>query len=53
MRGVGSWVAMGDEPTGSSSFSVAEWKFLLSLGGAGESLVVESSLLLLVRGDCM
>ena len=33
---------MGGGPTGSSSFSVAEWKLSLSLGGAGESSVVES-----------
>ena len=33
---------MGGGPTGSSSSSVAEWKLSLSLGGAGESSVVES-----------
>ena len=41
---VDSSVAVGGGPTGSSSSSVAEWKLLSSLGGAGESSVVESSL---------
>ena len=39
---VGSWVAVGGGPTGSSSFSVAEWKLLSSLGRAGASTGVES-----------
>ena len=43
---VGSSVAVGGGPTGSSSSSVAEWKLSSSLGGAGEFSVVESSLLL-------
>ena len=37
-----SSVAVGGGPTGSSSSSVAEWKLLSSLGGAGESSVVMS-----------
>ena len=44
---VDSSVAVGGGPTGSSSSSVAEWKLSSSLGGAGESSVVESSLLLM------
>ena len=43
---VDSSVAVVGGPTGSSSSSVAEWKLSSSLGGAGESSVVESSLLL-------
>ena len=43
---VDSSVAVGGGPTGSSSSSVAEWKLSSSLGGAGESSVVESSQLL-------
>ena len=39
---VDSSVAVGGGPTGSSSSSVAEWKLLSSLGGAGESSVVVS-----------
>ena len=39
---VDSSVAVGGGPTGSSSSSVAEWKLSSSLGGAGESSVVES-----------
>ena len=52
---VDSSVAVGGGPTGSSSSSVAEWKLSSSLGGAGESSVVESSLLkreLLAREVC-
>ena len=37
-----SSVAVGGGPTGSSSFSVTEWKLSSSLGGAGEPSVVES-----------
>ena len=39
---VDSSVAVGGGPTGSSSCSVAKWKLSLSLGGVGESSVVES-----------
>ena len=39
---VDSSVAVGGGPTGSSSFSVVEWKLSSSLGGAGESSVVVS-----------
>ena len=44
-------VAVGGGSTGSSSSSMAEWKLSLSLGGAGETLVLESSLLL--RKECL
>ena len=44
---VNSSVAVEDGPTGSSSSSMAEWKLSSSLGGAGESSVVESSQLLM------
>ena len=37
-----SWVAVGDGPTSSSSFSVAVRMFLSILEGAGESSVLES-----------
>ena len=43
---VDSSVAVGGGPTGSSSSSVAEWKLSSSLGGAGESSLVEFSQLL-------
>ena len=39
---VDSSLAVGEGPTGSSNSSVAKWKLSLSLGGAGESSVVES-----------
>ena len=39
---VDSSVAVEGDLTGSSSFSVAEWKLLSSLEGAGESSVVVS-----------
>ena len=44
LSAMNSLLAVGGGPTGSS---VAEWKLSSSLGGTGESSVVESSLLLM------
>ena len=48
---VDSSVAVGGGLTGSSSSSVAEWKLSSSLGGAGESSVVESLMRELLGGE--